>query len=105
METTTDRIEKKVLLRAPRDRVWHAISDSKQFGKWFGAEFEAPFVAGADMTGRFVPTKMDPAVAERQKQHEGKPFNIKVDRVEPMRIFSMRWHPYSIEPGRDYSTE
>jgi len=29
-----DRIEKIVLLRAPVERVWRAISDSKEFGKW-----------------------------------------------------------------------
>ena len=38
--TTTDRIEKKVLLRAPRSKVWRAISDSAEFvtgfyeGRW-----------------------------------------------------------------------
>jgi uncharacterized protein YndB with AHSA1/START domain len=31
--STNDRIEKKIFLRAPRERVWNAISDSKEFGK------------------------------------------------------------------------
>ena len=32
---TTDRIEKKITLRAPRSRVWRAISRSEEFGAWF----------------------------------------------------------------------
>jgi uncharacterized protein YndB with AHSA1/START domain len=105
MATNTDRIEKKVLLRAPRERVWRAISDSSQFGRWFGAAFDGPFVVGARMTGKFVPTTVDAEAAKRQKPHEGKPFEWSVDRVEPMRLFSIRWHPMAVEPGIDYSKE
>ena len=57
--STTDKIEKKVVLRAPRERVWNAISDSKQFGTWFGVDFDGPFVAGKRITGRMTPTKVD----------------------------------------------
>jgi uncharacterized protein YndB with AHSA1/START domain len=32
-----DRIEKQVVLRAPLDRVWRAISDSQEFGQWFAS--------------------------------------------------------------------
>ena len=42
----TDRIEKKILLRAPRERVWRAISDAKEFGSWFGVVFEGHFAEG-----------------------------------------------------------
>ena len=36
-----DRIEKKILLRAPRKRVWRALTDSQEFGSWFGMKFDA----------------------------------------------------------------
>jgi uncharacterized protein YndB with AHSA1/START domain len=42
---STDRIEKQVVLRAPMDRVWRAISDSQEFGRWFGVRIDGPFVA------------------------------------------------------------
>src|SRR4051812_35214933 len=71
MSTSTDRIEKRVLLRAPRERVWRAISDSKQFGTWFGVEFDGPFIAGARVTGKMTPTKVDPAVAKMQEPYAG----------------------------------
>ena len=103
--STTDRIEKKVLLRAPRERVWHAISDAKQFGTWFGVEFDGPFVAGAAMTGRMTPTKVDPEVARMQEPYAGKTFDCTIDRIEPMSLFSFRWHPFAIDPKVDYSKE
>jgi uncharacterized protein YndB with AHSA1/START domain len=102
---TQDRIEKKVPLRAPQERVWQAISDSAQFGFWFGVTFDGPFVPGQLVTGRITPTRVDPEVAALQKPHEGKAFAFEVDRVEPMRLIAFRWHPYAIEPDIDYSTE
>jgi uncharacterized protein YndB with AHSA1/START domain len=105
MASNTDRIEKKVLLRAPRERVWRAISDSSQFGSWFGVEFDAPFMAGTPITGKIVPTTVDAEVAERQKRYTGFRFEFLVDRVEPMRLFSFRWHPFAVEPDVDYSKE
>jgi uncharacterized protein YndB with AHSA1/START domain len=105
MTTSTDRIEKQVVLRAPRERVWRAISDAKQFGTWFGVEFDGPFVAGAQMTGRITPTKVDPAVGKMQEPYAGKTFDCTIDRIEPMRLFSFRWHPFAIDPEVDYSGE
>ena len=105
MVTTTDRIEKKVLLRASRERVWRAISDARQFGSWFGVEFDAPFAAGARLTGKIVPTTADAEVAKTQEPYRGVAFEFAIDRIEPMRLFSFRWHPYAVEPGVDYSKE
>jgi uncharacterized protein YndB with AHSA1/START domain len=107
METSTDRIEKKILLRAPLERVWRAISDSKQFGSWHGVEFDGPFIAGAGMVGKVVPTSVavDPEVARSRKKYEGTPFSISVERIEPMRLFSMRWYPFDEQSGVDYSNE
>jgi uncharacterized protein YndB with AHSA1/START domain len=105
MGTDTDRIERKVLLRAPRERVWRAISDSRQFGSWFGVAFDGPFVAGTPIVGKLVPTTVDAEAAARQKPYEGFRFEFLVDRVEPIRLFSFRWHPYAVEPGVDYSKE
>jgi uncharacterized protein YndB with AHSA1/START domain len=105
MATSTDRIEKSVLLRAPRERVWRAISDSKQFGRWFGVQFDGPFVAGASIVGKLVGTTVDAEVAKRQEQYKGVRFEFAVERVEPMRLFSFRWHPFAMDSSVDYSKE
>ena len=92
--TSTDRIEKKVVLRAPIERVWRAISDSKQFGEWFRVKLSEPFVAGKKVKGKItIPN------------YEHIQFEMEVERIEPQHYFSYRWHPYAIDPKMDYSKE
>ncbi len=90
----TDRIEKKILLRAPQTRVWQALSDSHQFGAWFGVQFEAPFVAGQLIRGNITMRGYEHVVMEAE-----------VERLEPEHFFSYRWHPYAIDSKVDYSAE
>jgi len=101
----TDRIEKKILLRASPQRIWRALSDSAEFGYWFGVKFDGPFAPGASVHGFITTTKVDAEVAAAQKPHEGKPFDITIEQMEPEKLFSFRWHPFAIEPGVDYSGE
>jgi len=101
----TDRIEKTILLRAPLKRVWRALSDSTEFGKWFGMRFNAPFAPGATMTAVIVPTTVNQEVAKMQKPYEGISFAIKIEQMQPERLFSFRWHPGAVEPGIDYASE
>ena len=103
--TDKPRIEKQILLHAPRSRVWQALSDSKRFGAWFGVSFEGPFVAGKAVKGVITPTTVDDAVAKAQREHEGTAFDITVERIEPERLFSFRWHPFAVDPDVDYSKE
>ena len=92
--TTTDRIEKRIVLRAPRARVWRAISNAQEFGEWFGVKLAGAFAPGARVPGKIT-----------HKGYEKAPFEITVERMEPERLFSFRWHPYAIEPDMDYSAE
>jgi len=105
MATSIDRIEKRVILHAPLERVWRAISDYREFGSWFGVRLDAPFEPGAHVTGTLTPTTVDPQVAEAQKPHEGTPWAITIERIEPMRLLSFRWHPYAVDPDVDYASE
>ena len=96
MDTTvTDRIEKQVIIAAPRSRVWQALTNAEEFGAWFKV----------DMTCvTFEPGK--PAVGKMTfPGFEGMPFEIFIDRIEPETLFSFRWHPYGIDPAYDYSAE
>src|SRR5579871_1568202 len=102
---STDRIEKKLLMRAPLSRVWRALSDSKEFGTWFGVKFDEPFAPGAFMRGVLVATQVDPEVGKAQASHKGLIFEITIDRMEPQRLFSFRWHPFAIDRNVDYSSE
>ena len=92
--TATDRIEKQVVLRAPRSRVWRALSDADEFGRWFGVKLHGPFAAGATVRGQIT-----------HPGYEHLTMEIFVERIEPERSMAWRWHPYAIEPDKDYSQE
>jgi uncharacterized protein YndB with AHSA1/START domain len=98
-------MEKKVLLHAPLSRVWRALSRSAEFGSWFGVRFDGAFTAGAYMRGVIVPTTVNADVAAAQKPYEGHPFEVSIEKMEPERLFSFRWHPFAVEPDFDYSAE
>jgi uncharacterized protein YndB with AHSA1/START domain len=101
----SDRIVKTIVLKAPRERIWQAITDSRGFGVWFGVELDGPFVAGKEATGRIVPTQVDADVAKHQEPYRGVPWRVMVERIEPMTLFSFRWHPYALDPATDYTKE
>lgn len=98
---STDRIEKQVVLRATLDRVWRAISDSGEFGQWFGVRFDGPFVAGAAVTATITPTGVDAEVARLQEPHAGNRGTWHVVAVEPQRRFAYRWHPFAADADAD----
>lgn len=99
MASVTDRIEKQVLLAATRERVWRALTHSGEFGTWFGMQLEGDFVPNTTVTGRMVPTQVDPDIAAKQQSFAGMPVELFIERVEPMRLFSFRWHAYPPEDG------
>jgi uncharacterized protein YndB with AHSA1/START domain len=101
----TDRIEKRVVLRAPLERVWRAISDAEEFGRWFGVRFDEPFVEGASITAAIAPTTVDDQVARRQEPHAGVKSTWQIVAIEPRRRFAYRWHPFAIDPDVNYDSE
>jgi uncharacterized protein YndB with AHSA1/START domain len=91
----TDRIERSVLIDAPRERVWRALSNAEEFGTWFGADLKGQiFAAGARARGRVT-----------FPGYEHVWFDIVVERIEPPSLLSYRWHPYAVDPAVDYSAE
>ena len=100
-----DRIEKQIVLPVPRERVWRAISEAKRFGSWFGVELEGEFAPGTRLIGRIAPTTVDPEVAKLQQPYVGFPFEFHIERLEPMSLFSFRWHPSAVDRSVDYSAE
>jgi uncharacterized protein YndB with AHSA1/START domain len=91
---TTDRIEKTILLRAPRARVWRALADAREFGAWFLVKLESPFVPGATVRGQVT-----------HPGYEHVTMEVTVERMDAERLFSFRWRPYAIDPNVDYSAE
>jgi uncharacterized protein YndB with AHSA1/START domain len=95
MNTSTDRIERKILLKAPRARVWRALSDAAEFGDWFGVDFKGKaFVAGKPVQGKVT-----------YPGYEHISMEVQIERIVPERLLSWRWHPAAIDPTVDYSHE
>jgi len=90
-----DRIERKVLLKAPHERVWQALSDAEQFGSWFRIDLKGKqFVAGQAIAAQIT-----------FPGYEHVEWNARIEKLEPQKLFSFSWHPYAIEEGVDYDTE
>src|SRR5258708_20055162 len=94
LHNPSDRIEKEIVLRAPRSRVGRALAEAEEFGVWFGMKLEGPFAPGARAHGQFA-MPGDGNVT----------FEIVIERMDPETRMSYRWHPYAVEPGVDYSSE
>ncbi|KKW65988.1 SRPBCC family protein [Mycolicibacterium elephantis] len=101
---SSDRIEKQVVLKAPLERVWRAISDADEFGQWFGVRFDGPFVEGAALTGVMTPTAVDEDVAKSQEPYAGTADTWWIVAVEPPHRLAYRWRPYAVDDGEDGPT-
>lgn len=92
---TTDRLERSILIDAPRARVWRALTNAEEFGRWFGVNLAGQrFAAGQRVQGNFTIEGFTHAI-----------FDVIVEDMEPEKLFSWRWHPHAVERGVDYSKE
>lgn len=91
----TDRIERNILIDAPRERVWHALTNAEEFGTWFGANLKGQtFSIGKRTRGQITICG-----------HEDAAFDVMVEHIQPQEVFAFRWHPYAVDPAVDYTTE
>ena len=90
----SDRIEKKILLRAPKSRVWRALTNAEEFGTWFRVKLQGTFVPGKSIKGRIT-----------HPGYEHVTMEVTVERMVAEERFSYRWHPYAVDPKIDYSSE
>lgn len=93
-ESTTDRIVKQVLLKAPVDRVWRALSDYREFSQWFCVNLDQPFETGKTNRGQLT-----------YPGYEHLTMELAVHKMEKEKLFSYHWHPYAVDPSKDYSSE
>ena len=90
----TDSIEKQIELKAPVSRVWRALTDYREFNQWFQAKLDSPFTPGKVTRGQ-----------SSCSGSEHVDIMLMVEKMEPERFFSYRWHPFSIDSAVDYSKE
>lgn len=91
-----NQIQRSTFIRAPRSRVWRALTDIGEFCRWFSAETEEPaFRPGAHIKIRST----YPGPYYKME------FSVDVEEMVPEQTFSWRWHPGTRDPGEDLSGE
>lgn len=89
-----NQVEKRIELKASVSRVWRALTDYREFGEWFRVKLDGPFVPGEVSRGYIT-----------WPGYEHLKWEAVVQKMEPERLFSFTWHPYSVDPKIDYSKE
>jgi uncharacterized protein YndB with AHSA1/START domain len=87
-------VEKRIELKAPVSRVWRALTDHREFGEWFRVKLDGPFVPGQVSRGHIT-----------YPGYEHLKWEATVEKMDPERLFSYTWHPYAVDPNKDYSKE
>ncbi len=72
----TDRIEREIIINAPRDRVWAALTEADHVAQWFGDSAEVELRPGGKLMFGW-------------KEHGN--HHALVERVESPGFFSYRW--------------
>jgi uncharacterized protein YndB with AHSA1/START domain len=86
-ETVPAQIEREIVIAAPVERVWAAITEAEQIGAWF-----------AD-SGAEVDLRPGGAMTLRWREHGVS--HTTIEQVEPQRYFSWRWAFTGGEAPRD----
>lgn len=87
-------IEKQIELEAPVARVWRALTDFREFGEWFRVALDAPFRLGKVSRGHVT-----------YQGYEHVKWEVEIKKMEPEKLFAFTWHPYAVDPEKDYSQE
>jgi len=75
MSSSTDRIERKVVLKATRDRVWRALMNIEEFNSWFRVKIPGKtFTPGEKYSGQVAYPGYEHIV-----------FEVTIEKAEPQR--------------------
>lgn len=94
MSALHDQIDNSVDLHAPVRRVWRAVTNFREFGDWFGVKLESPFVVGKVSKGSIT-----------YPGYEHLKWEAVIQRMLTDSLFVFTWHPYAVDPDKDYSME
>ncbi|HEY2682388.1 MAG TPA: SRPBCC family protein [Steroidobacteraceae bacterium] len=95
MSSSTDRIERTIVLKASPIRVWRALSNAEEFGNWFGVNLKGKSMrVGDELEGHITHPKYEHLI-----------WRVVIERMEPNRLLAWRWHPAAVNVDVDYSSE
>lgn len=89
-----DKVEREIIIQAPAERVWRALTDYIEFGKWFQVRLDQPFEKGKDSTGCIT-----------YPGYEHVKWEAKILEMEENKLFSFWGPPYVDNSDLDLSKE
>lgn len=76
----SNRIEKRIELKAPASRVWRALTNYREFGQWFKVKLENALAPDQVLRGQIT-----------YPGYEHIPWEARVEKMEPEHLFSFTW--------------
>jgi uncharacterized protein YndB with AHSA1/START domain len=88
------RIDRTVEIKAPPERVWHALTTPAELSAWFQVKIEGEIAPGNEVW-----------MTATQAEYEGMRFRVRFVEMSPPCRFVWQWHPGEVDPNVDYSRE
>jgi uncharacterized protein YndB with AHSA1/START domain len=95
---TPSQVNRSTIIRAPRSKVWKALTELDQFCKWFS-------VARVDPRAQFQPGVTARLISTHEGPCKGFEFAMDVVDIVPETLFAWQWHPGAPIAGEDLSAE
>jgi uncharacterized protein YndB with AHSA1/START domain len=83
------QIERTMVMKAPRSRVWKALTDAQEFARWFEVSLDGEFTQGASLV-----------MVVKHPDYLGLRFPVFIEAIEPETTFAWRWFPGGSNPER-----
>ena len=88
------RIDREIIINAPPERVWRALTSPKELSAWFKVEIEGEIAPNTEIW-----------MTSTHKGYEGQRFQVRIVEMSPPRRFAWQWHPGEVDASVDYSRE
>lgn len=88
------RIDRTIEIQAPPERVWRALTDSKELSTWFEMKIEGEIAPGQEVW-----------MTTTNAKYAGMRFPVRFVELTPLRRMVWQWHPGAVDPNVDYSLE
>ena len=88
------RIDRTIEIKAPPERVWRALTNSRELSTWFQMTIEGEIAVGQEVW-----------MTTTNEQYAGQRFPVRFVELTPPQRLVWQWHPGAVDPNIDYSLE
>src|SRR5919108_4482484 len=89
------RIDRSIDIAAPPERVWRALTNTKELSDWFKMIIEGEIAPGQEVW----------MTVTQAGEYHGMRFPVKIVEMTRPRRFVWQWHPGAVDPKMDLAKE